>query len=216
MNLSTHRLKPTDTRTDFRPLNVCRACNQVTPQCMCEPSRDCPRCQGRGFNCIDDICHGRGRCMHGNTCTHCDGRGAVRPERVLVAPDPDAAAIRDFLAAHPELVDGEYADREADSPLSLLCYPAAEAYYHLTDCNPEVYCLSWSDVDGDLSGTHWYLRESAGDRRWIDLSLPLMPPVDLPPFAEGTHRGFITGDGPSERAGEVLREADVRWNGVVA
>jgi hypothetical protein len=31
-----------------------------------------------------------------------------------------------------------------------------------------------------------------------------MPPVELPPFAEGTHRGFITGDEPSERAQQVL------------
>jgi hypothetical protein len=42
-----------------------------------------------------------------------------------------------------------------------------------------------------------------------DLSLPLMPPVDLPPFEEGTHRGFITGDDPSQRAQQVLDETGV-------
>lgn len=190
---------------DFTPVNVCRACKQITPQCLCNPRRTCPRCRGRGFNCIDDICHGKGYCIHGDSCWYCEGTGAVMPERVLVSPDPEAVAIRDYLWDHPELRKGEYETEQTDrDPLLGLCYPAAEAYYHFQDCDLEVYCLSWSVVDDDLEGTHWYLREPDGERRWIDLALPLMPPVELPPFEEGTHRGFLTGDEPSKRAQAVL------------
>jgi hypothetical protein len=124
---------------------------------------------------------------------------------VLVVPDQDAAAIRSYLREHPELRKDEYATEEtAQDPLLGLCYPAAEAYYHLRDCELEVYCLSWSDVDDDLDGTHWYLREGDGEQRWIDIALPTMPPVDLPPFEHGTHRGWMTGDDPSKRAQTVL------------
>lgn len=147
--------------------------------------------------------------MHDGRCSHCNGSGKVRPEQVLVVPDQDAAAIRGYLRDHPELRKQEYSTARTESdPLLGLCYPAAEAYYHLNDCDLEVYCLSWTDVDDDLEGTHWYLREPAGERRWIDLALPLMPPVDLPPFEEGTHRGFMTGDEPSNRAQQVLEGLD--------
>lgn len=193
---------------EFQPVNVCRRCNQPTPQCHCSPRRQCPSCNGRGFNCIDDICHGRGRCMHGHTCSECSGTGRVHPERVLVAPDEKAVAIREYLREHPELRKDAYSDDRTDeNPLLGLCYPAAEAFYHVRDCEPDIYCLSWSDVDGvddDVDATHWYLRESDGQRRWIDLGLPLMPPVDLPPFEEGTRRGFITGDEASKRTQQVL------------
>jgi hypothetical protein len=198
------------TEAGLDPINVCRACNQPTPQCLCDARRDCYDCRGRGFNCIDDLCHAQGRCMHGNQCRTCDGTGRLRPEQVLVVPDGTAAAIREYLREHPELRKDEYADEGSDAdPLATLCYPAAEAYYHATGREHEIYCLSWSDVDGDLDGTHWYLRESEWPKRWIDLSLPLMPPVDLPPFEEGIHRGFITGDDPSNRAQQVLDAVEV-------
>lgn len=142
--------------------------------------------------------------MHGDSCSRCHGEGHVTPEKVFVVPDETAAAIRDYLREHPELVDDRYSDHVDDeSALQALCYPAAEAYYHLNGCEHEIYCLSWSDVDDDLDGTHWYLR-TPDRERWIDLTLPLMPPVDLPPFEQGTHRGFITGDQPSERAQQVI------------
>lgn len=145
--------------------------------------------------------------MHDGECSHCNGTGRVLPERVLVVPDQDAAAIRGYLRDHPELRKQEYSDEQTTlEPLLGLCYPAAEAYYHLNDCELEVYCLSWSDVDDDLEGTHWYLREPDGEQRWIDLGLPTMPPVDIPPFEEGTHRGFMTGDEPSKRTQQVLEE----------
>jgi len=146
--------------------------------------------------------------MHADSCSVCHGEGYVRPEQVLVIPDETAFAIRQYLREHPELRAEEYADDDAEDPLTSLCYPAAEAYYHATGCEHEIYCLSWGDVDVELEGTHWYLRESEGECRWIDLSLPLMPPVELPPFAEGTHRGFITGDEPSERAQQVLNAVE--------
>ncbi len=188
-------------------INVCRTCNQPTPQCHCDRQRRCPSCRGRGFSCIDDICHAKGHCIHEDgRCSVCLGEGYVLPERVLVVPDQDALQIREYLREHPELQMDGYDTGEDEDPLLGLCYPAAEAYYHLRDCDPEIYCLSWSDVEGvdDVDATHWYLREADGQQRWIDLALPLMPPVDLPPFEQGTHRGFITGDDPSERARQVL------------
>lgn len=43
----------------------------------------CPRCDGAEtyVNCFDDICHAKGRCMHGNnTCPTCEGEGVVTDE----------------------------------------------------------------------------------------------------------------------------------------
>ncbi|MWG36205.1 hypothetical protein [Halomarina oriensis] len=187
----------------FNPMNVCRECSQPDVQCICEAMRLCPVCSGRGFSCFDDLCHAQGTCSHSGTCSRCDATGGVRPERVLVVPDRDAAGIREYLRDHPELRKGEYDHGEDVDPLTGLCYPAAEAYYHLNDCDLDVYCLSWSDVDESYQGTHWYLREP-GDGRFIDLGLPLMPPVELPPFEQGRRRGFITGDEPSKRTQQVL------------
>jgi hypothetical protein len=194
---------------DFDPVNVCRACNQPTPQCLCGKAWRCESCNGRGHHCIDDICRAKGYCMHGDsTCRRCEGDGRVPPERVLVVPDWDAYCIRSYLRDHPELRKEEYESEQTDQdPLLGLCYPAAEAYYHINDCELDVYCLSWSDVDGvadDSEQTHWYLREP-DKGRWIDIALPMMPPVDFPPFQEGRRRKFITGDEPSERAQKVLR-----------
>lgn len=41
---------------------------------------DCQRCGGDGqrVDCIDDLCHAHGRCMHGdNTCRLCEGVGRI-------------------------------------------------------------------------------------------------------------------------------------------
>lgn len=145
-------------------------------------------------------------------CAYCDGTGGVLPERVLVEPDETAAQIREYCREHPELQKARYVtDRPEEDPLSGLCYVAAEAYYHARDCAPDVYCLSWREVEGvddATDATHWYLREPAGERRWIDLGLSLNPPVDLPPFETGTRRGFITGDEPSKRTRQVLAAID--------
>lgn len=200
--MSRPQTSPSD--QSFTPTNLCRACQQPTPQCVCEAHCDCPVCHGRGFTCWDDICRGKGYCIHDGPeswCSRCESQGTVLPERVLVVPDETARDIRAFCREHPELAKDEY--RYEDDPLLGLCYPAAEAYYHARGCDLEVYCLNWQHVDDDLAGTHWYLREPNGGR-WIDLALPLLPPVDLPPFEKGTHRGFITGDDPSNRAATIL------------
>lgn len=130
------------------------------------------------------------------TCD-CDSDVAV------LIPDAAAHAIRHYLRSHPELRKDEYA-REGQDPLHALCYPAAEAYYHVQNCTLDVYCLSWQDVDPSYSGTHWYLREP-DDSRFVDLGLAADYPVSCPPFEQGRRRVFLTGDEPSKRTQQVLR-----------
>lgn len=127
----------------------------------------------------------------------------VETESALIVADEAARDVREYLREHPELQTDEYDTDSDEDPLLGLCYPAAEAWYHLRDCEPDVYCLSWSDVNSNLDGTHWYLREP-DDGRFIDLALPVESPTHLPPFEQGTRRGFITGDEPSNRAKQVL------------
>lgn len=119
---------------------------------------------------------------------------------VLIVPDEQAASLRAYVRANPDIRKDEYAHNGQD-PLAGACYPLAESYYHLRDCEPDVYCLSWSDVDETYDGTHWYLRESGGS--WIDLSLS-EDATDFPLFEVGRRRGFITGDKPSKRARKIL------------
>lgn len=43
----------------------------------------CPRCRGSGRNveCVDDLCHAQGHCMHGdNLCALCEGVGEISRE----------------------------------------------------------------------------------------------------------------------------------------
>lgn len=42
----------------------------------------CPDCQGEGsiITCCDDMCHGAGRCIHGDgevMCVYCNGTGEI-------------------------------------------------------------------------------------------------------------------------------------------
>jgi len=142
-------------------------------------------------------------CGHQTDNCTCPGGAPPRSEQLAVVPDRAAVEIRSYLRAHPELQHDEYARR--GDPLLGLCYPAAEAYYHVHDCTHDVFCLSWEEVDPEYSGTHWYLREP-GAGRWIDLGLPVdLPMADLPPFGQGRRRAFMTGDDPSERTQQVLR-----------
>lgn len=143
------------------------------------------------------------RCGKPPADCQCPGEPGV----TIIVPDGRAWAIREYLREHPKLQKDEYDTGDRD-PLLGLCYPAAEAYYHALDCEPDVYCLSWSDVDDDYDGTHWYLREP-DDGRFIDLGLPESPLDGVPPFEAGTRRGFTTGDPPSNRAQQVLEALDV-------
>jgi len=168
------------------PARLCRICTQPVSNCTCGAVL-CLWCLGP-----EDTA----------TCTHCNGDGVSTPERVSVVPDEDAQAIREYLRANPGLQKEVYVREDAD-PLRGLCYPAAEAYYHVTDCRMDVYCLSWNDVSPDKSGTHWYLRDP-DSAEFVDLGLPFEAGVTLPPFETGRRRGFITGDSPSKRAQQVL------------
>lgn len=63
----------------------------------------CPRCHGTGehVECYDDLCHAKGRCMHGNNlCALCEGVGEITKEleerwfsresfEGVLCPDPD-------------------------------------------------------------------------------------------------------------------------------
>lgn len=64
---------------------ACVSCGATAPGCICEGA-ECPNCHGRGYiiNCVDDLCHARGSCMHGDDkdCARCRGRGVVVPKRV--------------------------------------------------------------------------------------------------------------------------------------
>ena len=44
---------------------------------------ECIRCDGTGHRveCFDDLCHAKGRCMHGNNrCKLCGGSGVISKE----------------------------------------------------------------------------------------------------------------------------------------
>lgn len=116
---------------------------------------------------------------------------------VVHEPDEAAAAIRAFCREHPELKKDEYQTADPES-LDGHCYAASEAYYHARGCELDVYCLSWGN-----GRTHWYLAD--GDT-YIDLTAD--PSADIP-YEEGTRRGFLTGDDPSERAQRILDGAGV-------
>ncbi len=128
--------------------------------------------------------------------------------RVLVEPDATAARIREYLRENQDLRDGRYNGREGT--VDGLCYPAAEAYYHAKGGREEtdlrIYCLSWSDVDPEYDGTHWYLRDGE-DGPWIDLGLEDRTDAAGIPYAEGRHRSFMTGyDTPSKRTQRILED----------
>jgi len=90
---------------------------------------DCIRCGGSGeyVECYDDLCHARGRCMHGeNTCTLCEGLGRITSELAdrwrqrdtfesVTLPDADLRARGDLHAIvrerHDRVVEG--GDRDA-------------------------------------------------------------------------------------------------------
>jgi hypothetical protein len=79
---------------------------------------DCIRCDGTGerVECIDDLCHAQGRCMHdptNNTCNLCEGLGRITCELArrwrqrdsfdsVTLPDADLRARRKLHAVARE------------------------------------------------------------------------------------------------------------------
>lgn len=124
---------------------------------------------------------------------------------VAVEPDPTAERIREYVRDHPDVVKDEYLH---DDPVKGGCYVLSEAYFHAqggTDSGLDIYCLSWSDVDENYEGTHWFLRD--GDTV-IDLSLPDPSHGSTVPWDVARCRAFITGYEPSARADRVLEAID--------
>lgn len=82
---------------------------------------DCIRCRGSGeyVECYDDICHAKGRCIHGNnTCNLCEGLGRITEElaerwrrrdafEAVRAPDADLHARGKLHAVARERHDRE-------------------------------------------------------------------------------------------------------------
>lgn len=90
---------------------------------------DCIRCGGTGehIECIDDLCHAQGRCMHGdNTCALCEGLGRITAELAqrwrqrdsfegVTAPAPDLRARGKLHAAARDVrEDPDRSLQEAD------------------------------------------------------------------------------------------------------
>lgn len=130
---------------------------------------------------------------------------------VLTEPDETAARICEYGRQNPDLRKEEY-DGE-DGTVDGLCYPLAEAYWHAkggTESALEIYCLSWSDVDDSLEGTHWYLKDTVRGA-WVDLGLENAAYAGLLPYPVGRGpRAFMTGyDTPSKRAQRILADLDL-------
>ena len=130
-------------------------------------------------------------------------------QNTTIAPDETAHRIRNYVLENPDLIYDEY--ESAPDSLNGGCYVLAESYFHArggTDSSLDIYCLSWSEVDPSLDGTHWYLRNA--DRGvWVDLGLDTIDEAEDVPFGEGTRRAFITGYEPSKRARRVLDSLDI-------
>lgn len=120
------------------------------------------------------------------------------PERIVVEPDDTAKAIRDYLRGHPEIAKGKY--HAEPGKVYGHCYVASEAYYHLTDDDPAIYCLSY-----DEGGTHWFLTRD-DDRTVIDLSIEHPSDGLGISYADAQRRAFITGYDPSKRTQTVMAE----------
>jgi len=125
---------------------------------------------------------------------------------VVAEPDETARALREYVREHPEVRHEDY--RDSDNPVRESCYVLSEAYYHLQggqESGLDIYCLSWPDVDDDLEGTHWFLRDA---EIVIDLSLPDPSHGDGVPWDVARRRAFITGYEPSNRTERVLEVID--------
>jgi len=128
---------------------------------------------------------------------------------ILVEPDDVARKLREYVRAHPDVRKDQYSGY--DDPVEGACYVLSECYFHANggqDSDLDIYCLSWSDVDEQYDGTHWFLRRNAGEEMHqgpvIDLSLPTPAAGDNVPWTTATRRAFLTGYEPSDRTQRVL------------
>ena len=129
---------------------------------------------------------------------------------ILVEPDETAKRIREYARENPDLRKNRYDG--TDGTVEGMCYCLAEAYYHAKGARESglrIYCLSWSDVDPEYSGTHWYLRDGESGP-WIDLGLETAADGQHIPYSMGRHRAFMTGyDRPSKRTQRILEALDL-------
>jgi len=120
---------------------------------------------------------------------------------VRVEPDNTAARIRAWLRANPQIAKDKY--EATRGRVDGHCYVASEAYFYANggdDSELEVYCLSHSH------GTHWFLKD---DKGVIDLSIEHPEHGEKIPYSDATHRAFITGYEPSQRAKRINKELDL-------
>ena len=128
---------------------------------------------------------------------------------VLVEPDAIAMRIREYARQNPDLRNDRYNGR--DGSVDGMCYCLAEAYWHASgglNSPLDIYCLSWSDVDPEYSGTHWYLRCTRREA-WVDLGIESKSDGVTIPFSTGRRRAFITGYEPSNRTQRILNALDL-------
>lgn len=129
---------------------------------------------------------------------------------ILVEPNDVARRLREYVRENPDVRKAEY--QTDHDPITGACYVLAEAYFHAqggTDSELDIYCLSWSDVDPEYDGTHWFLRRD--DDAVVDLSLPKPVNGETVPWDAATRRAFITGYDPSNRTERVLDALDIDY-----
>lgn len=80
----THCHRCGEEKDPDRESGLCEDCDRLLERRARRQGVQCPNCRGRRevVNCIDDLCHARGECMHGgnDTCRLCNGSGRVDPE----------------------------------------------------------------------------------------------------------------------------------------
>jgi hypothetical protein len=122
---------------------------------------------------------------------------------IFVEPDETAAEIRQWLREHPEIAKDKYhAERGS---VEGHCYVASEAYFYADggeDSDLEVYCLSHEQ------GTHWFLKNPERGEI-LDLSIEAPEDGEHIPYEQATHRAFITGYEPSQRAITINEALDL-------
>ena len=130
---------------------------------------------------------------------------------VCGAPDEMAAALRQYVREHPDLIYDEYAPDDEHS-LEGACYLLSETYFHAMggqDSGLTIHCLSWDDVtDHDTTATHWFLRDG---ETVVDLGLDTLEQADHIPYDAATRRAFITGYEPSNRCERVLDALNIAY-----